>query len=258
MDPLRLLITAAYDTAYFATQLIARTVSATLSTLSGGGLLLRALQEIDLSAALDTEPFHELIRDTVNFEDVYRSPTALNITATAWETGLPRHFNNTSRTVTARSVQASASIPVVFPPTLLDGAPFVDGGLSMNTPLTPAIEAGASVIHVIFLDPQLRAIPMRWPISTAAEVYRILAILFASQTRTQIAEIGLWSHGRRHPTVYVYRPSHDVLEDLRGFITFQRPYVDKLIDAGYQDTVNHSGRPVISASTPLDPAFPRA
>jgi NTE family protein len=249
MDPLRPLITAAYDTAYFSAQLLVRTVSATLSE---GALPLRALQEIDLSAALDASPFHELIRDTIDFEDVYRSPIALNITATAWETGLPRHFKNTSRTVTARAVQASASIPVVFPPTILDGEPFFDGGLSMNTPLTPAMEAGAEVIHIVFLDPQVRAIPMRWPISTAAEVYRILAILFASQTRAQIVEISQWSHGRRRPTVYVYRPSHEVLEGLRGFIKFERSYIGKLIETGYQDAVNHSGKPVVSASTPLD------
>jgi len=260
-DPLRPLKNTAQDTVYFAAQLMARTVSAMRSQ---GPLFARAVREIDLTALLDTEPFHDLIRETIDFDAVYRSPIALSISATAWETGRPRQFDNLSRTVTARSVQASASIPGVFPPTLVDGQPYVDGGLSRNTPLKPAIAAGAEVVHLVFLDPRVRDIPMRLPISTMTEMYRMIAILFADETRSQVAEIAQMNRGpaartesHRPVEVYVYRPSPDVLEGLAGFLNFERSYIEKLIDAGYQDAVNHAGKPLTAATIPLEPSFPR-
>ena len=86
-------------------------------------------------------------------------------------------------------MQASASLPGVFRPTIIDGKPYVDGGLSINSPLMPAIAAGAEVIHVVFLDPKMRDIPMRVPLGTVTELYRMIAILFANETRAQIVQI---------------------------------------------------------------------
>lgn len=258
-DPLRPLMATALDTAYFTAQLAVRTVSALRSQ---GPLLARATQEIDLSAIFDTEPFHQLIRDSIDFDAVHRSPIALSITSTVWRTGRPWQFDNVSRTVTAESVRASASIPGVFPPTFVGGEPHVDGGLSRNTPIKPAIDAGAEIIHLVFLDPRVRDIPMRWPISTMTEMFRMLAIIFADATRAQIVEIAERNHGHRAGTqphrpvaVYVYRPSPDVLEGLAGLLNFERSYIEKLIAAGFHDAVNHSGKPLTSAMVSLEPAF---
>jgi len=257
--PLWPLKAAALDTAYFTAQLMARTVSAMRSP---GSPLSRAVQEIDLSASFDTAPFHELIRATIDFDAVYRSPIELSIFATAWRTGRPRQFDNASRTVTAHSVRASASIPGVFPPTLVDGDLYVDGGLSRNTPLRPAVAAGAEIIHLVFLDPRVRDIPMRWPISTMTEMYRMVAIMFADETRSQLVEIVEGNLGRRPGTqphrpvaVYVYRPAPDVLAGLAGLLNFERSHIEKLIAAGFHDAVNHSGKPITSTTFPLQPSF---
>ena len=47
----------------------------------------------------------------------------------------------------------SAAIPGIFPPVLIKDKLFVDGGVVVNTPLTYALEAGASEIHMLDLDP---------------------------------------------------------------------------------------------------------
>lgn len=232
-DPLRPFWDTAQDAVYFAGQLMLRTAAAIRSS---GPPAVRAFREMDLSALLDTEPFDDLIRHTIDFDAVYRSPAALSIFATAWKTGRPRQFDNRSRTVTAESVQASASIPGVFPPTLVDGEWYVDGGLSINTPLQPAINAGAEVIHLVFLDPKVSDIPMRFPLSTATEMYRILAILFANETRAQLNDVALRNRAHR-PEVHVYRPAPEILQGMGGFLDFQRPYVETLIEAGFQDAI---------------------
>lgn len=51
--------------------------------------------------------------------------------------------------VTVAHVMASAAIPVFFPPVLLDGKPFGDGGIRMTTPMSPAIHLGADRIVAI-------------------------------------------------------------------------------------------------------------
>ncbi|HBL28193.1 MAG TPA: hypothetical protein DD490_15270 [Acidobacteria bacterium] len=278
-DPLHPLKTTAQDAVYFASQLLARTASALRSS---GPLLARAALEVDFSAALDTQPYDTLIRETIDFDAVRRSPIALRIFATAWTTGLPRRFDNETGTLTAEAVQASASIPGVFPPTVAGGEPCVDGGLSINTPLAPAIAAGAEVVHVVFLDPKVSDIPMRLPLSTLAEMYRILAILFANETRAQLVRIDQVNRALRllarsgaedradvlrllDPTgphrpveVHVYRPAPDILQGLLGFLDFERAYVEKLIQAGYEDAAGRAPEPATSESVPLDSSFLRA
>jgi NTE family protein len=47
--------------------------------------------------------------------------------------------------------KASAAIPLVFPSVLIDGIAYTDGGLRLNTPMSPAIQLGADSLLVIGL-----------------------------------------------------------------------------------------------------------
>jgi len=53
--------------------------------------------------------------------------------------------------ITARHVRASAAIPFLFPAVLIDDRYYVDGGLRMNTPLSPALRLGCDRILVVGL-----------------------------------------------------------------------------------------------------------
>lgn len=46
---------------------------------------------------------------------------------------------------------ASAAIPIVFPSVMVDGIAYTDGGLRLNTPMSPAIQLGADSVLVIGL-----------------------------------------------------------------------------------------------------------
>lgn len=50
------------------------------------------------------------------------------------------------------AVLASASIPVIFGPTTIDGFNYVDGGILDNDPIQPLIDAGCNLIFAIPLD----------------------------------------------------------------------------------------------------------
>lgn len=49
----------------------------------------------------------------------------------------------------ADAIVASAAIPGVFPPVLIDGRPYIDGGVVNNTPISYAHELGADEIWVL-------------------------------------------------------------------------------------------------------------
>lgn len=51
--------------------------------------------------------------------------------------------------LTISHVMASAAIPIFFPPVLIDGKPFGDGGVRMTTPISPAIHLGSNKIVAI-------------------------------------------------------------------------------------------------------------
>lgn len=51
--------------------------------------------------------------------------------------------------ITPRHLLASAALPFAFPPIEIEGVWYVDGGLRQNTPLRPAVMAGASRVIVV-------------------------------------------------------------------------------------------------------------
>jgi len=75
-------------------------------------------------------------------------------------------------------VMASAAIPMFFPPVVLDGKPFGDGGVRMTTPLSPAIHLGAD---------KLLAIGVRYARSTSQQLE---ANRVSSEGRISLAQIG--------------------------------------------------------------------
>ena len=87
----------------------------------------------------------------------------LRITVVEMETGRLRVFGNSCDAapgshcehvgVTLDHILASCSIPMVYPPTKIEGVPYWDGGTVANTPLGPAVDAGADEIVVVLMTP---------------------------------------------------------------------------------------------------------
>jgi NTE family protein len=87
----------------------------------------------------------------------------LRITVVEAETGQLRVFGNSRDAgpgghcepaqITLDHILASCSIPVVYPATQIGGVPFWDGGTVANTPLGPAVDAGAEDIVVVLMTP---------------------------------------------------------------------------------------------------------
>lgn len=123
---------------------------------------------------LDTAPFIPYIEKAIPWKMVSKNieaglVQALSIVATNVFTGRMELFieknpavkysggaNIHFTKIKAIHAVASAAIPIVFPPVLVDGIAYTDGGLRLNTPLSPAIHLGADAIFVVGLNHRAR------------------------------------------------------------------------------------------------------
>lgn len=235
----------------------------------------RALESFNLAALFSREPLEELLAGTIDLARLGASPNALAIPVSDWKNGEPKVYRKPDLVDRYGTdvILASTAIPGFFAPVLLDGTPFVDGTLFMNTPLKPAIADGAVVLHVIFVDPRLSEVPFPPLPNTLDTFYRLYSILLATQIRhderivatvnEELAALaaGGAMRGRELPVVRakwaagvpttsspdkVYRPlevhNYWPSTDLGGaadFLDFRAPVIGDLIRQGYEDARSH-------------------
>ncbi len=207
-DPLKPLQEMAEDSLFFAQE----TARRSLAFVTGRGSVARRTVELfDLASALSNAELHELLRDTIDLEAVL-DPRAkvLNVIATNWDLGQVVVFTNQAEPESAASgytmrrlteanghkaLLASTAIPGVFPPVriALGGEAgaffFVDGAVLMNTPLNPAIQAGAREIHVIYFEPRLTRLAQDHLPNTLDTVNRLIYIAAANLVREDVDEV---------------------------------------------------------------------
>jgi NTE family protein len=114
----------------------------------------------------------------------------LHVVATSLNTGAERWFS--SGPVIA-PLLASAAIPAVFPPVVIDGEPLVDGAVVNNVPISKAIELGATRIVVLHVGnfSRTRRDPHR-PIEALIQSFSIARNLrFALETAAPPAGVEL-------------------------------------------------------------------
>ena len=274
-QPVKLLLQAAGDAAFFFGYGLTR--SAAFLT-SDEPLPLRAIGTIDVSALFVITPLDALLRETIDLARLARSPKGLAVAATDWVTGRLRSF--TKGEIVDRfgtdAIKASAAVPGIFPLVPLDGTLFVDGGLKANTLLKPAIDAGAEVLHLVYIDLLLVDVPFPDLPNTLDALSRIYVILVAQNMSSDVARaevvnedlalaerLGLVRDdqpvaGGRSPsrrlrrvvehaknrepyrpiTIHRYRPK-SALGGLETLLNFDIARVDALIAQGYQDAVGH-------------------
>ncbi len=179
-DPAAPFVQFADDALFFAQTLFTRGMS---FTLSRGNVSQRALRFLDLSALISIDPFRILLDNVIEPDSLRSSNKELRVVATNWDDGDVKIFDNLDigQKFGRDIVRASASIPGIFPPVRVADIPFVDGGVVMNTPLKPAIDAGADVMHVIYLDPDVKNIPLRRLTNTLDTIDRVYTVMQATK-----------------------------------------------------------------------------
>jgi NTE family protein len=95
---------------------------------------------------VEAHSLRRLLRAHVRFDRLEDAPIALHVVACDLRTG-GEVLLSTGSVIDA--VCASAAIPGIFPPVVIDGHVLVDGGIANNTPISHAVEMGAETIWVL-------------------------------------------------------------------------------------------------------------
>lgn len=214
----------------------------------------RFLDLIDISAFVSIEPFHKLLTDTVDLAAIRNSGKKIRITATKWDrAGLAvdpaEVFRNAHMTAEdgLKVILASAAIPMLFPPAQLNPHWYVDGGLAANTPVTPAVEAGANIVHVIDLQAEMHELTIEDLDSTYEALARSANIAVSAAVRREIQQVSQRNAelraagagaGAGYREIHRYHPKTP-LGSFRQVLDFDKAFLEKLIARGYADAKAH-------------------
>lgn len=223
----------------------------------------KVMEFVNISSVISLDPFHRLLKKHLHVEEIQGSKRALRIATTKWKTGELCVYRNPAGEgndfqiifdpeTALNVVAASSAIPGIFPPVNINGEAYVDGGVVMNTPLKSAILAGAEVIHVVFLEPEVKDIPVDRLENTLDTVERLMVMMTALVTRRDLAaarRINSWIQAGGSPqgkkgrdfrplTIHCYRPKED-FGGILGLLNFDLDRIRQLIRIGAQDALNH-------------------
>ena len=106
-------------------------------------LTLASLAPPGTDAALsyyDTAPLKATLEELVDFDRLNGGPVRLSVGAVEVCSGEERWFDTARETITADHILASGALPPGFPPVVIDGVAYWDGGIVSNTPLQYVID----------------------------------------------------------------------------------------------------------------------
>lgn len=113
-----------------------------------------------------------LLKRNTDYERLEDFPIPLSVIATEVASGLEVRL---SEGPAVEAILASAAIPAVFPPVKIGGRTYMDGAIVDNTPITQAIEAGATEVWV--LSTGFSCALVEPPVSAVAMAAHALAML---------------------------------------------------------------------------------
>lgn len=179
---------------------VSNIINSGLSSGLTAGKIIQAAQALIASRSLLLlDPVRAKLQASVRKGSVASSGIRLRVAVTSLETGATRYVTETGRFADGQAtsdlidvLQASASIPIAFPPVqLADGDHYCDGGVTENIPIEAAMRAGADEVIAILASPRLKHKP--FATGALAEIgARSFELLFDAAERRQLAPYGGW------------------------------------------------------------------
>ena len=278
-NPLDPLLHFVNDSAALTWDSLQRAVN--IVTPQPASILERLVGLFNFSSFISVDPMRQTIIDTIQFDAIRSSSKRLLIAATNWTKGQIRYFDNLDMTdqFGPQIILGSSALPGFFSEVAVGSQDYVDGGVLQNTPLNPAIDAGANVLHVISLFPDVESIPLANVSNTISTIYQQQVIAWVKTLQSSFRRVrdinralGLVSlvsetvdtlktrTAELNPDVALslnafedyfeqyhdYTPltvhhyfPRDDISGPLGLLDFQRERIEELIQRGFEDAVNH-------------------
>jgi len=217
---------------------------------SSGDLEQRASELVNLSFLVSTDPLRSFLTKRIRLDKIRASRRALRIAVTNWRQGSLRAFRNEDMTDEngIAVILASSAIPGFYPPVEIEGDPYVDGGVLANTPLKPAIDAGANEVHIIYMHDDIASVPLPKTPNMIHDIFRAITAVMcgsvnsdienAREVNAAVAAGDAGKDGSHQPlTVHRYHPKGDLGV---GVLSFGLEGLQRLIEQGIRDAIEHN------------------
>ena len=137
----------------------------------------------------DTAPLRETLEDLIDFDLLNRKGgVRLSVGAVDVHTGNSVYFDSQDRTLGPEHVMASGSLPPGFPPTVIDGAYYWDGGLVSNSPLSYVFDVSPR-INAVIVQVDLFNAKGEIPANLDQVLERAKDIQYSSKTRLNTKQV---------------------------------------------------------------------
>lgn len=148
-------------------------------------LLPALLQPDGTPAALslyDTAPLLATLERLVDFDLINSKKVRLSMGAVNVRSGNSEYFDNFDRIIGPEHVMASGALPPAFPPVMIAGEAYWDGGIVSNTPLQYVLDMRSKESLLVFQVDLFNA-RGEIPVNLAGVQQRQKDILYSSRTR---------------------------------------------------------------------------
>ena len=89
----------------------------------------------------DTTPLRATLEKLIDFDLINSKRVRLSVGVANVRTGNSEYFDNAERTIGPEHIMASCALPPAFPPVVIEGEAYWDGGIVSNTPLQYVLDS---------------------------------------------------------------------------------------------------------------------
>jgi NTE family protein len=170
----------------------------------------------------DTSPLKQTLEELVDFDLLNdESRVRLSVGAVNVHTGNSVYFDNQARKLRPEHIMASGSLPPGFPPVVIDGEHYWDGGIVSNSPLWYVLDDSPR-ISALIVQVDLFSARGELPINLDQVLERAKDIQYSSKTRfntTRVQELEGLRHAlarlmKKLPTKLKDDPDYKLLQPL--------------------------------------------
>ena len=131
----------------------------------------------------DTAPLRATLLELVDFALLNSGKVRLSVGAVQIRTGNMKYFDTANEKITPEHIMASGALPPGFPPIVIDGEAYWDGGLVSNTPLQYVLDGGGPRVDMCVFQIDLFSATGPLPETLFDISQREKDIRFSSRTR---------------------------------------------------------------------------
>ncbi len=161
----------------------------------------------------DTSPLRTTLENLIDFDLINNGGIRLSLGSVNVRTGNSHYFDNTKERIGPEHVMASGALPPSFPPVVIDGEAWWDGGILSNTPLQHVLDLRARKHSLLVFQVDLFNARGPVPMDFDEVLKRQKDIAYSSRTRYTSNMVAELSNTRKAITGLIAKLPHRLLDD---------------------------------------------